>query len=936
MFHTRRGLGHLGLALAFTGAAACSQSNRAKPIDFTANGFDGFEDTRFDILSTACSFPTTGALAGGMIVNLAANETGYLFLRASDGYVVANGADASGNECKILASSLVGTTGKKIAVYGVDGASSQKLIIDFYNGLWAQAATASATIGTTDNSVVQVNFSHPATGSESIGGSANEIKIRGTAASDYFVFNTPSGQTGDPKLWISYLSASSGVVTTPTVAPVVRAANMADVSIKHADLVKVSTGPGNDIISPLGLGGTVAVAPNALRGGISLTVWGGDGDDTIYTGAASLLGAVNTLSGGNGNDKFIQSSFCSKDVIDGDCDTCTAGVDTVDYSAKTAKLKVTVGSENAVTAGTKAHGTLVCGSKSNTLANELFTLDDGTNTPTIFEFKYEAAAVGTITISDYAQVANLDQFTLSNGTLTDTFKFFVTTLTSQTAPNYAIDLATVSATSNEFIIDKIIAAMPAAMTSVYTFTKGGTGNSVLTITNKTPGSAGNLSTPTANFTNAPFATVSALAGGVTFTQASSGSTLIDLSTLTSGSTGIQVCAKVKTAITNAHSATPPLLLTAAGTTATLTLTNDAFGVVGNTISDETVASNTFRLTDMLGGVDPYVLAQDDGDITCNSNAGEGDDIQASVENVIGGSADDIIDASAAAAVAHILVGMAGNDTLIGGGLADTLYGGLGDDILKGGLGKDILYGGDGNDTLQPGGGTDGDLVYGGTSAQAENCPATATLAIATVGTACANVASSGVNTLDFSDNVPAVVVSGGIPTMVGVSCDLSQTCTAGALGVLTTNGSVCGVAGQNVAWSNIANLTGGAGDDILNGDNNANSIKGGSGNDTIMGMGGNDTIYGEAGDDTIYGGDNSANGSNWGIPLPSGCGTTVTCTTDNDFISGGLGRDTIWAGVGNDFIDANDGDPDVIDCGGQDADIGVADPTGDTRAHCAL
>jgi len=918
MFHTRRGLGHLGLALAFTGAAACSQSNQAKPIDFTANGFDGFEDTSFDILSQPCSFPTTGALAGGMIVNLAANETGYLFLRASDGYVVANGADASGNECKILASSLTGATGKKIAVYGTDGASYQKLILDFYNGVWAQAATASTAITTTDNSVVQVNFSHVASGTESISGTMNEIKIRGTANADNFVFTTPASQSGDPKLWVSYLSAATGTAPAPTTAVAQRAANMADVSIKHADFVKVSTGPGNDIIDQRGLGGTSTAAPAALRGGISFYAWGGDGDDIIYSGGASLNGVSNFLYGGAGNDKFIQSNYCSRDVIDGDGSTGTAGVDTVDYSAKTAKLKVTVGSANVT--GVAAHASLTCVPRATTLNNERFTLNDGTgtNTPTVFEFKSEFAASGSIAINTATSVAQGDRFSLSNGVVTDTFTFDTGTLTTQTAPHYAIDISTLSGTKSAVVGQMIAALNTTTLSATFTFTESPVGT--LAITAKTRGSAPNQTIASVFTNGTAFATVTNITGGVSFTQATAGSTVVDLSTLSPTATAIEVCGAVKAAINGVGGS---LAITATGTTATLTLNNDTAGTAGNTVSDETVADSSFRLTDMYGGIDAYTYVPDDGDITCNTGAGEGDDILSSVENVIGGSADDILDASAAAGVAHILVGLAGNDTLVGADGADTLYGGPGDDTLKGGAGKDILYGGDGNDVLQPGGGAVADIVYGGTVGQAENCPAAATLAIANAGTACANVAASGVNTLDFSDRDPTV----------GVTCDLNQLCTVQA-GVLT-NGTQCGSTGQQVAWANIVNLNGGAGDDTLTGDNNANSIYGGSGNDIIMGMGGNDTIYGGAGDDTLYGSDATTwNTTNKGQPLPASC--TTACTTDNDFISGGLGRDTIWAGVGGDFIDANDGDPDVIDCGGNDADIGIGDATIDTVTNCQL
>jgi Ca2+-binding RTX toxin-like protein len=518
-------------------------------------------------------------------------------------------------------------------------------------------------------------------------------------------------------------------------------------------------------------------------------------------------------------------------------------------------------------------------------------------------------------VTDITKLNDGGTFVLSDGTTTKTFKFKSSAATAGTG-EVLVDVSGTLGDSKA----KVAAAIKTAVDSIFsaTITTGlaDTNESVTFLANLTYG-GGNWSF--AGNTISDGATLTDMTGGVVWQQ-TAGTALVNIVAISSD---VEVCGIVKTAINAAETGTT-LLIHATGTTATLALQNDTAGTVGNTVSDKTVANTTFRLSDMYGGVDAYVFAQDDGDITCNSNAGEGDDIQASVENVIGGSADDIIDPSAGTGVGHILVGMAGNDTLIGSTLADTLYGGLGDDVLKGGTGKDTLYGGDGNDILQPGGGTDGDLVYGGTVAQAENCPAVGALVITTIGTACANVAASGVNTLDFSDRPPTS----------SVTCDLTQTCTAGTGGVLTTNASNCGTnSTQFVAWSNIANLTGGAGDDVLTGDNNANTIKGGSGNDIIKGMGGNDEIDGEAGDDIIYGGDNAPYNGSFGAPLPTGC--TTACTTDDDLITGGLGLDIMYGGVGRDTLNANDGDPDlVIDCGNQASDVAYIDVTGESSIGC--
>ena len=443
---------------------------------------------------------------------------------------------------------------------------------------------------------------------------------------------------------------------------------------------------------------------------------------------------MNSLFGGAGNDRFIQSNFCSKDSIDGD-----AGIDTVDYSAKTAALNVTVASPLAGVTAAAATGSLTCATKALINNNEKFTLDDGTNTPTVFEFK-KAKAVASITVATPVQ-AESDSFSLNDGTSTKTFVFDVGTLTTQTAPNYAIDLHTITSGSTPAAVIALIkSAIDARSMGFTTTASGGT----LYITKST---AGAFTYTIPHVTTGVTISYADFAGGVAFTPTAN-TTPVDLSDLLPLATASQVCAVVASAINGVGAG---LDIGTPSTTSPLPLVNGTPGVAGNTISDETVLDASFILSDMSGGVATYVFAEDDGDTTCNTSttSSEGDDIKASVENVIGGAGSDIIDASKGTGVGHILVGMAGDDTLIGSTSTDTLYGGLGNDTLKGGAGVDTLYGGDGNDILQPGLGDD--LVYGGTAAAAENCPATAALAIASPGTACTNVVSSGVNTLDFSD-----------------------------------------------------------------------------------------------------------------------------------------------------------------------------------------
>jgi Ca2+-binding RTX toxin-like protein len=84
--------------------------------------------------------------------------------------------------------------------------------------------------------------------------------------------------------------------------------------------------------------------------------------------------------------------------------------------------------------------------------------------------------------------------------------------------------------------------------------------------------------------------------------------------------------------------------------------------------------------------------------------GENDTIDLTIENLIGGSGDDL------------LIGSAASNRLEGGPGNDTLYGMDGDDVLIGGAGNDTLYGGNGDDTflfLSASGGEGHDTIYCG-------------------------------------------------------------------------------------------------------------------------------------------------------------------------------------------------------------------------------
>ena len=92
-------------------------------------------------------------------------------------------------------------------------------------------------------------------------------------------------------------------------------------------------------------------------------------------------------------------------------------------------------------------------------------------------------------------------------------------------------------------------------------------------------------------------------------------------------------------------------------------------------------------------------------IANDGEAGEGDNIDTTIDIILGGEGDDRINVSTQT-FTEALYGHGGNDTLVGGNVADRLYGGPGNDDLRGFDGDDVLLGGRGNDILNGGDGTD--------------------------------------------------------------------------------------------------------------------------------------------------------------------------------------------------------------------------------------
>ena len=197
---------------------------------------------------------------------------------------------------------------------------------------------------------------------------------------------------------------------------------------------------------------------------------------------------------------------------------------------------------------------------------------------------------------------------------------------------------------------------------------------------------------------------------------------------------------------------------------------------------------------------------------------------------------------------------------------DTLYGGNGDDTIFGGLGDDLIVGGPG-----------ADLMDGG----------------------------DGVDRLSYVDATTRVVV------------DL-------------LNGTVRGSDAAGDVFFNFEDLEGGAGGDLLLGDQLNNYILGADGDDELQGRFGNDTLEGGAGADTLDGSGNTDTAAYFSSPsgvtvsLFSGMATgghangdiflkidnligsvfqdVLTGSFNPNEIEGGAGADTMNGGAGRDTL----------------------------------
>jgi serralysin len=387
-----------------------------------------------------------------------------------------------------------------------------------------------------------------------------------------------------------------------------------------------------------------------------------------------------------------------------------------------------------------------------------------------------------------------------------------------------------------------------------------------------------------------------------------------------------------------------------------------FEIVGNqivvkdgaTIDFEAAESHTVRISavDQLGQSYEEDVFISVGDVSPVIGGSSGADLR------VGTSEDDTFDL------------LAGNDTAIGGGGADTLLGGLGNDSLAGGEGIDSLVGGSGNDiyVLAAGDSEDAIVEVFGEGTDTVQLAADFDSGSFVLGDNIEGVVVQGSTGLDVRGNALSNSIRGGAgaDTLDGGGAGADTLTGGSGEDVYIVHGvgervvevagggidevrtaldtfSLAGIANvEDLTYTGAANFTG-------TGNTLANVITGGDGDDLIDGKSGADLMIGGEGDDT-YVVDNALDaiiesGSGWDLVRSSVSYTLggdiesleltgtanltatgnaganhITGNTGANLIDGLAGADTMLGGAGNDSYVVDDSSDVVVEEADQGTD----------------
>ena len=270
------------------------------------------------------------------------------------------------------------------------------------------------------------------------------------------------------------------------------------------------------------------------------------------------------------------------------------------------------------------------------------------------------------------------------------------------------------------------------------------------------------------------------------------------------------------------------------------------GAGADTLSDGGGGSDTLAYTDRSTAVSINLVSETNTD---------GDFLNGVWENVIGTSAGDSLSAPGAAFAVR-LTGNGGEDSLTGGSQADTLNGGSDTDSLSGGDGNDRLIGGTSADSHSGGVGADtasyedrgavvatliGASQDGDTYSLIENLEGGASSDTLT--------GNGSPNSLFGNGGSDTLIGGGGADslfgnTITGSSDGVADTASYEERGTAVTTTLGGGAKQDGDVYSDIQNLKGGDGDDLLTGDGAVNLLVGLSGADTLVGAAAADVIRG--------------------------------------------------------------------------------------------
>lgn len=716
----------------------------------------------------------------------------------------------------------------------IDGGAGTNLL--FYHGYSTPITvnlpnhTATAVTGTVTNiqNVVGGAANDTLIGDNNanvLNGDLGNDTLTGNGGNDTFQFNdtwgsdTVNESIGGGSDSIDFTGATVPVTFTIGTGAITDGANTITQPITAAE--NISAGPANDtfvFLAAAAISGTInggggtntlnysayntSVTANLLTGvatgtgsvqGISDIIGGSAGDNLTGNGNANVLtgnAGNDTLTGSSGDDTYIFGNAWGNDAI---TEIAGAGTDTLNFSAATTNLTVTVGS-GAITDGT-SHLTQASTSAENV------TTGSGNDT---FVFQNGATLGGII----------------NSGTGTNTLDY------SAYTTGVTVNLLTGTATGT------------ASIQSISNVT-GGSGDDALTGNDNDNVLAESLGidTLTGNGGNDTYK--------LSFTTIGANSPLVTVHEATAGGTDT---------------------LDLSGTTVNLRFNIGSDPATGGTIS-----------TNLIDVGSQTLVTQPN----------------TQVENLIGGSAPDSFDFQNAGSIAGTVNGGGGENklnysayatsvsvNLLAGTATGTsgiqaianVTGGLGDDSITGDNNNNILVGGisgatgtDGNDTLTGNGGNDfynflganwgQDVINEATSGGTDTLSFTAVTAALTFNIG-ANTITDGTNNVTQSDtaaedliggsnadtfvfqdgaSLAGTIDGGGNPGLAPNTLDYSAYTTAVTVNLLT--GAATGTAGV----SNISTLLGGAGNDSLTGDDNANVFTGNAGDDTFVGNGSNDT-----------------------------------------------------------------------------------------------